>query len=62
MQLVTWQIKNDHAMKIATFSTHHYDEQFLNEYNTGHDITFLKVPLNEQTALLQKDLMQFVFL
>ncbi|TDE18148.1 2-hydroxyacid dehydrogenase [Dyadobacter psychrotolerans] len=41
-------------MKIATFSTHHYDEQFLNEYNTGHDITFMKVPLNEQTALLTK--------
>ena len=44
----------DHAMKIATFSTHQYDEQFLNEYNTGHEITFLKVPLNEQTASLTK--------
>lgn len=39
-------------MKIATFSTHQYDRQYLNEFNTGHEITFLEVPLNEQTASL----------
>ncbi|MCE7042400.1 2-hydroxyacid dehydrogenase [Dyadobacter sp. CY312] len=39
-------------MKIATFSTQAYDKQFLNEFNTGHEISYLEVPLNEQTASL----------
>lgn len=41
-------------MKIATFSTQAYDKQFLNEFNTGHEISYLEVPLNEQTASLTK--------
>jgi D-lactate dehydrogenase len=39
-------------MKIATFSTQAYDKQFLNQFNTGHEISFLEVPLNEQTVSL----------
>jgi len=39
-------------MKIAVFSTHHYDQEFLSMYNTGHELTFLDVPLNEKTAAL----------
>lgn len=41
-------------MKIAVFSTQHYDQEYLNQFNTGHEITYLKVPLNEQTAALTK--------
>lgn len=39
-------------MKIAVFSTQAYDKQYLDEFNTGHEITYLKVPLNEQTVSL----------
>jgi len=39
-------------MKIATFSTQNYDKQYLDEFNTGHEITYFEVPLNEQTAVL----------
>jgi D-lactate dehydrogenase len=42
-------------MKIAVFSTYTYDEAFLERFNTGHELTFFLVPLNEQTALLSKD-------
>ncbi len=41
-------------MKIAIFSTYHYDEEFLNRYNTGHELHFLTAALNEQTAPLAK--------
>ncbi|WP_221390962.1 2-hydroxyacid dehydrogenase [Dyadobacter sp. NIV53] len=41
-------------MKIATFSTQHYDQEYLNQFNTGHEITYFKVPLNEQTVVLTK--------
>lgn len=39
-------------MKIAIFSTYTYDEAFLKRFNTGHDLTFLVLPLNEQTVSL----------
>ena len=39
-------------MKIAVFSTHHYDEDFFNRFNTGHQLTYFEVALNEQTASL----------
>jgi D-lactate dehydrogenase len=39
-------------MKIAVFSTYTYDEAFLERFNSGHELTFFLVPLNEQTALL----------
>jgi D-lactate dehydrogenase len=39
-------------MKIVTFSTQAYDKQFFNQFNTGHEISYLEVPLNEQTASL----------
>ncbi|CAN5435861.1 2-hydroxyacid dehydrogenase [soil metagenome] len=39
-------------MKIAIFSTHQYDEDFLNLFNTGHALTYYLLPLNEQTAEL----------
>ncbi|MBS7563948.1 2-hydroxyacid dehydrogenase [Mucilaginibacter sp. Bleaf8] len=39
-------------MKIAVFSTYHYDEEFLNRFNTGHELTYFILPLNEQTAQL----------
>lgn len=39
-------------MKVAVFSTYSYDEEFLNQYNTGHSITFFKLPLTLQTANL----------
>jgi D-lactate dehydrogenase len=42
-------------MKIATFSTQSYDKQFLDQFNTGHEIKYFELPLNEQTALLTKD-------
>lgn len=41
-------------MKIAVFSTYRYDEDFLNQFNTGHQLTYFVVPLNEQTAALTK--------
>ena len=39
-------------MKIAVFSTNQYDEDFLSQYNTGHQITFFKVSLSEESAVL----------
>jgi D-lactate dehydrogenase len=42
-------------MRIAVFSTYTYDEAFLQRFNSGHELTFFLVPLNEQTALLSKD-------
>lgn len=39
-------------MNIAVFSTYSYDEEFLNHYNTGHSLTFFKLPLTLQTANL----------
>lgn len=41
-------------MKIAVFSTYRYDEEFLNRYNTGHELSFFVLPLNEQTVALTK--------
>jgi D-lactate dehydrogenase len=41
-------------MRIAVFSTYTYDEAYLNRFNTGHELTFFVLPLNEQTAALTK--------
>lgn len=41
-------------MRIAIFSTYRYDEDFLNRFNTGHELSFFVVPLDEQTAALTK--------
>ncbi|WP_442591349.1 2-hydroxyacid dehydrogenase [Pedobacter sp. AW31-3R] len=41
-------------MKIAVFSTYQYDEEYLNQFNPGHKITYYAVALNEQTAALTK--------
>lgn len=37
-------------MKVAVFSTNQYDQDFLTQYNTGHELKFLKVSLSEETA------------
>jgi len=42
-------------MKIAIFSTCNYDQEFLEKYNTGHDLTFFQSALNQQNAPLTKD-------
>lgn len=39
-------------MKIAVFSTYAYDQEFLIRYNTGHQLSFFTVPLQEQTVSL----------
>ena len=39
-------------MKIAVFSTHHYDKEFLTKFNTGHELTYIEAPLTEHTAAL----------
>lgn len=39
-------------MKLAVFSTYSYDQEFLSKFNTGHELVYFTVPLNEQTALL----------
>lgn len=41
-------------MKIAVFSTCNYDQQFLEKYNTGHELTFFQSALNQQNASLTK--------
>jgi D-lactate dehydrogenase len=41
-------------MKIAVFSTYQYDQTFLSTANTGHELSFFVIPLNEQTAELAK--------
>lgn len=37
-------------MKIAVFSTQKYDRHFLDQFNTGHELTFFEIQLNRQTA------------
>jgi D-lactate dehydrogenase len=39
-------------MKIAVFSTHQYDQDYFDRFNTGHAITYFVLPLNEQTVAL----------
>ncbi len=39
-------------MKVAVFSTSKYDEDFLSQHNTGHEIKFFKVSLSEETITL----------
>jgi len=39
-------------MRIAVFSTYTYDEAYLSRFNTGHELTFFVLPLNEQTVAL----------
>lgn len=34
------------TMKIAVFSTHTYDQEFLKKFNTGHDLVFFEQALN----------------
>jgi D-lactate dehydrogenase len=43
-------------MKVTFFNTKPYDKQFFNEANKiqGHQLRFLEVPLNENTAVLAK--------
>lgn len=41
-------------MKIAVFSTYTYDQEFLTRTNTGHELEFFVLPLNEKTAALTK--------
>ncbi len=41
-------------MKIAVFSTYTYDEAYLQRFNTGHELSFFVLPLNEQTVALTK--------
>lgn len=41
-------------MKIAVFSTHRYDRDFLDRFNTGHDITYYELALNSQTVALTR--------
>ena len=39
-------------MRIAVFNTYTYDEVYLSRFNTGHELTFFVLPLNEQTVSL----------
>lgn len=39
-------------MKIAVFSTSQYDEDFLSQHNSSHQIVFFKVSLSEESAVL----------
>jgi D-lactate dehydrogenase len=39
-------------MRIAIFSTYTYDEVYLNRFNTGHELNYFVLPLNEQTVAL----------
>lgn len=39
-------------MKVAVFSTHSYDEEYLTLYNTGHELAFFTVALDEETVKL----------
>jgi len=39
-------------MKIAVFSTYQYDEDFLSRFNTGHELSFFKAALTEETVKL----------
>lgn len=41
-------------MKIAVFSTCHYDEEYLTLFNTGHELVYYTAALNEQTVALTK--------
>ncbi|UKT63046.1 2-hydroxyacid dehydrogenase [Pedobacter mucosus] len=41
-------------MKIAVFSTCSYDQEFLERYNTGHELFFFKQALNFDNVLLTK--------
>lgn len=41
-------------MKIAVFSTCKYDQDFLEKYNTGHELFFFKQALNFQNVALTK--------
>lgn len=42
-------------MRIAVFSTCTYDQEFLEKYNTGHELVFFEQPLSLQTAPLTKN-------
>lgn len=41
-------------MKIAVFSACHYDQEFLERFNTGHDLVFFEPALSLQNASLTK--------
>ncbi|TCC88050.1 2-hydroxyacid dehydrogenase [Pedobacter frigiditerrae] len=41
-------------MKIAIFSTCNYDQQFLTDFNTGHELSFFAEPLSLQNVMLTK--------
>ncbi|AMR32329.1 hydroxyacid dehydrogenase [Mucilaginibacter sp. PAMC 26640] len=42
-------------MRIAVFSTCAYDQEFLEKYNTGHELVFFAQALNLQNVALTKD-------
>lgn len=42
-------------MKIAVYSTQSYDKQSLSRCNTGHDLMFFEMPLDQYTVDLAKD-------
>jgi len=42
------------VMKIAVFSACQYDQDYFNEFNTGHQLTYFVDALCEQTAVLTK--------
>lgn len=41
-------------MKIAVFSTCQYDQEFLERYNTGHELKFFDSPLNLENVAITK--------
>jgi D-lactate dehydrogenase len=41
-------------MKIAVFSTCTYDQEFLDQFNTGHELVFFQQPLSQQNVSLTK--------
>ncbi len=41
-------------MKIAVFSACQYDQDYFNEFNTGHKLTYFVDALSEETAVLSK--------
>ncbi|WP_432710351.1 2-hydroxyacid dehydrogenase [Pedobacter sp.] len=41
-------------MKIAVFNTYQYDKEYLNRFNTGHELSFFNARLDLQTVNLSK--------
>jgi len=41
-------------MRVAVFSTFSYDQEFLDQYNTGHELLYFPQPLTSQNVILTK--------